>query len=446
MEPKQRRRLAGHTARSHMNPYLAAVLLALAGAWALNALAALLNLRALDPNLPPEFAGAYDPERYRKSQEYARANTRLVLLRDTLGAALLAAFILWPGFPLADAAARSLGWGELPAGLAFLLILALASELFGLPFDLYDTFVLEERFGFNRTTPATFALDKLKAWLLLLALGGPLLAAVLAFFLHAGPLAWLWAWLATMAALTAIQVLAPTLILPLFNRFTPLEDGPLRNAIQDLADRAGFALSGVFVMDGSRRSAKANAFFTGLGRRKRIALYDTLMEAHPQDQLLAVLAHEIGHFRHGHIRTRLLLSLLRLGLAFLLLSLALRQPGLHAAFGMDAVTVHGGLVFFALLYSPLSLLLSLAGNALSRRHERQADAFAARLTGDPASLARALAALSAHNLSNLTPHPLHVALHHAHPPALERVRSLNAMAAAARTPSPPTGAPGPRRP
>lgn len=411
-----------------MNPYLAVVLAALLGAWALNTLAALLNLRALDPNLPPEFSGAYDPERYRKSQEYARANTRLSLLRDALGTVLLVAFILWPGFPLADAAARSLGWGELATGLAFFALLLLASELLGLPFSVYDTFVLEERFGFNRTTPATFVLDKLKALALAVVLGGPLLAAVLWFFHAAGPLAWLWAWLATMAVMAAIQVLAPTLILPLFNRFTPLEDGALRAAIADLADRAGFALAGVFVMDGSRRSAKANAFFTGLGKRKRIALYDTLIEAHPQDELLAVLAHEIGHFRHGHIRTRLLLSFARLGLAFFLLSLALGLPGLHAAFGMPQVTVHGGLVFFALLYTPLSLALSLAGNALSRRHERQADAFAARLTGEPAALARALASLSAHNLSNLTPHPLHVALHHSHPPALERVRSLNAMA------------------
>ncbi len=410
-----------------MNPYLVVVLAALLGAWALDTLAALLNLRALDPNLPPEFRGAYDPERYRKSQEYARATARLSLLRDTLGAALLIGFILWPGFPLADAAARSLGWGELATGLAFFALLLLASELLGLPFAVYDTFVLEERFGFNRTTPATFVLDKLKSLLLAVVLGGPLLAAVLWFFHAAGPWAWLWAWLATMAVMAAIQVLAPTLILPLFNRFTPLEHGPLRAAIADLADKAGFALAGVFVMDGSRRSAKANAFFTGLGKRKRIALYDTLIAAHPQDELLAVLAHEIGHFTHGHIRTRLLLSFARLGLAFFLLSLALRLPGLHAAFGMPQVTVHGGLVFFALLYTPLSLALSLAGNALSRRHERQADAYAARLT-DPAALARALASLSAHNLSNLTPHPLHVALHHSHPPALERVRSLNALA------------------
>jgi STE24 endopeptidase len=411
-----------------MNPYLAAVLLALLGAWVLNTLAALLNLRALDPNLPPEFSGAYDPERYRKSQEYARATARLALVRDTLGAAALVAFILWPGFPLAEAAARSLGLSEIPTGLAFFGLLLLASETLGLPFEIYDTFVLEERFGFNRTTPATFALDKFKALALAVVLGGPLLAAVLAFFLHAGQAAWLWAWLAVSAAMAAITVLAPTLILPLFNRFTPLPEGPLRAAIADLAERAGFALAGVFVMDGSRRSAKANAFFTGLGRRKRIALFDTLIAAHPQDELLAVLAHEIGHFTHGHIRTRMLLSFARLGLAFFLLSLALRLPGLHAAFGMDRVTAHAGLVFFALLYTPLSLLLSLAGNALSRAHERQADAYAARLTGDPAALARALAALSAHNLSNLTPHPLHVALHHAHPPALERVRALNALA------------------
>ena len=411
-----------------MNPYLAVVLLALAGTWALNALAALLDLRALSPELPPEFAATHDPERYRKSQEYARATTRFSLLRDTLGAAALAAFILWPGFPLAEAAARSLGWPEIPTGLAFFALLALAAELLGLPFDIYATFGLEARFGFNRTTPATFALDKLKALALAVLLGGPLLAAVLWFFLRAGALAWVWAWLAAAGFSVALAVLAPTLLLPLFNRFTPLADGPLRDAIADLAQRAGFALDGVFVMDGSRRSAKANAFFTGLGRRKRIALYDTLIAAHPQDELLAVLAHEIGHFKRGHIRTRLALSFLRLGLAFFLLSLALTLPGLHAAFGMDRVTVHGGLVFFALLYTPLSLLLSLGGNALSRAHERQADAFAADLTGAPAALARALAALSAHNLANLTPHPLQVALHHSHPPALQRVRTLNALA------------------
>lgn len=394
------------------------------GTWALNALAALLNLRALDPGLPPEFAGTFDPETYRKSQAYARANIGLDLLREAVGAAALAACILLGAFPAADAAVRSLGLGETPTGLAFFLLLALASELLSLPFDLYDTFGLEARFGFNRTTPATFALDRLKAWLLALAIGGPLLGAVLHFFLHAGPWAWVLAWAAAIAVMAAVQTLAPTLILPLFNRFTPLPEGELRSAIQDLAARAGFALEGVFVMDGSRRSAKANAFFTGLGRKKRIALYDTLIASHPRDQLLAVLAHEIGHFRHGHVRTRLALAALRLGLALFLLSLVLDRPGLHAAFGMERITVHAGLVFFALLYSPVSLALNLAGNALSRRHERQADCFAAALTGNAAAMAQALAVLSAHNLTNLTPHPLYVALHHSHPPMLERVRAL----------------------
>ncbi len=407
-----------------MNVYLIVILGSMYAMLALDVAATLLNLGRLGPELPAAARGWYEPEAYARSQRYTRAAARLDMASSIAGTLALTAAILLGGFQWADQLARIPGLGPIGTGLVYYAILLLVAELFGLPVALYRTFGLEARFGFNRTTARTFVADKLKGLALTAVIGGPLAAMVLWFFQAAGPLAWLWAWAGTTAVTLALHYLAPSLILPLFNTFTPLPDGPLRDAIQHYADANRFEISGISTIDGSRRSAKANAFFTGLGKRKRIALFDTLIEQQTPEEITAVLAHEVGHHKCGHIPRMLAISVAKLGLVFLLMSLTVDNHGLAAAFQMTHASTYSGLVFFLLLYNPLAAAFGIATQSLSRKHEFQADAFAAQTTANPAALASALRKLSTANLSNLTPHPLYVTLNYSHPPVLERVERL----------------------
>jgi STE24 endopeptidase len=407
-----------------LNGYALVVLGALLVDFALELTADVLNLRALDPALPAEVRHVYDAERYRRAQEYTRARTRFGLVTRTLDLGILLVFWLGGGFGWLDAAVRGLGLGWLATGLVFLACLALARLLLALPFRWWSTFVVEERFGFNKTTARTFWADLVKGIVLAALLGGPLVALVLWLFAAAGPHAWLWCWLASALYLVAVQFVAPTWIMPLFNRFTPLAEGELRRAIVAYAGSVAFPLDGVFVIDGSRRSSKGNAFFTGFGRHKRIALFDTLIAMLDPRELLAVLAHEIGHYKRRHVWQGLLLAAVHVGVVLFLVSVLLERPGLYRAFGVETPSIHTGLVFTALLLGPLELVLGPLLAAWSRRNEYAADRFAAETTGDGAPLASALERLSADSLANLTPHPLHVVLHHSHPPVLARVRAL----------------------
>jgi STE24 endopeptidase len=317
-----------------------------------------------------------------------------------------------------------LALGPLPTGLIYIVGLLWANDLLGLPFQLHSTFVIEARFGFNRTTPRTFVLDKLKAWALSLVVGGLLLAAMLAFFSYLGSHAWLWAWGFMVGFGLLFQFITPTWILPLFNKFSPLGEGELRTAIFDLANATAFPLSNVLVMDGSKRSSKSNAFFTGFGRNKRIALFDTLIAEHTTVELVAILAHEVGHFKKRHVLIATLLLYLQQGVMLYLFSVILTQPAASVAFGLAIPSVYSGLVIFALLYSPVSSVLGLGLLAMSRRHEYQADAFAAKAVGGPAALSAALKKLAVTNLSQLDPHPFYVLLNYTHPPLVSRLRAL----------------------
>ncbi len=382
------------------------------------------NLGALRPEPPDDFRDLYDADRYRRMQAYTRERTRFGWISSGVGLGVLLAFWLGGGFGAVDRWTRALGWPEVPTGLAFVALLGLGQGLVGLPFRWYSTFVLEERYGFNRATPRTFWTDVATGVGLAVALGGPLLAAVLWLFGAAGPRAWLGCWGLVTAWTIGVQFVAPTWILPLFNRFTSLPDGALRDALLGMAERLGFPLAGVSVMDGSKRSTKANAFFTGFGSRKRIALFDTLLATLGPDEVLAVVAHEIGHYKRRHVQWGLAIAVAHAGVLFYLLSLVLRTPAIFAAFGIDRPSVHAGLVIFGILMAPLELPLSLALNALSRRHEYAADRFAVDAVGGGGDLARGLRRLAADTLANLTPHPWYVALHHSHPPVVERVRTL----------------------
>ncbi len=407
-----------------MNIFFYIILLALLLEYSLGLLSSLLNLKALKLKPPAELEGIYPEDEYRKSQQYTRTNTRFALISGTFSLLVLLAFWFSGGFNFLDQFVRSFGFGPIVNGLLYIGILSVAYMLITLPFSIYATFVIEERFGFNRVTPRTFILDRVKGFMLAILLGMPLLAGILAIFEYGGAYAWLYCWAAVTVFMLIVQYIAPTWIMPLFNKFTPLEDGKLREAIFEVARKADFPLKNVFVMDGSKRSGKSNAFFTGMGRNKRIALFDTLIEKHTVPELVAVLAHEIGHYKKKHISQGIVISILHMGLLFFLLSLFISSSGLHEAFFMSQQSVYTGLVFFGLLYTPVEMVLSVIINMLSRKNEYAADRFAVETTGEPQSMADALKKLAAGNLSNLTPHPFYVFLNYSHPPVVERVRAI----------------------
>jgi STE24 endopeptidase len=386
----------------------------------------ILNLRALGTTVPGEFADVYDAGTYRRSQEYTKAKTRFGLAVSLFDLAVLLVFWLAGGFGWLDGLVK--GWGLSPvwAGLVFLLMLTLARGILSLPFSIWGVFVIEEKFGFNRTSPRTFILDLVKGLGVSVVLGVPLVIGFLALFEYAGGLAWIYAWAAVVAFSFVMQILAPAVIMPLFNKFTPLEDGALKEAILAYAQRVGFPLKGVFLMDASRRSTKGNASFTGFGKSKRIALFDTLIQRHSTEELVAVLAHEVGHYKKRHVLIGTVASALETGLFLGLFAFLVHQTGLFAAFSVHSPSFYAGALFVAILLRPLQFVLSVGAAALSRRHERQADAFAAATTGRGDLLAAGLKRLSKDSLSNLTPHPFYVFLNYSHPPTLERVKALAA--------------------
>lgn len=412
-----------------MNGYVLFVLGALVLTFTITGLARWLNVRGLSAGLPEEFAGVLEPTEYSKSQEYLRARARLEWASEGFDLVAVSLFVLAGGIGWLDTWARSLGFGEIPTGLIFIGALALAQGVLALPFDVYGTFAIEARFGFNTTTPRVFVADRVKGVTLGGILGGGLLWAVLFAYSSLGQWAWLASWAVITGAMAILMVVAPVWILPLFNRFTPLADGELRRAIEAYAAGQGFRLAGVFVMDGSKRSTKANAFFTGMGKNKRISLYDTLIDRMSIEEVVAVLAHEVGHSRLGHIGKGFVLATAKMGLVLFVLQVFLGGAGLQEAFGVATPSPHVGLALFGLAYQPLALLLGVVANAVSRRFEFQADAFAAGGSGGAAALASALKTLSLVNLSNLTPHWLMVWLQYSHPPVLERIRRLMSLSA-----------------
>lgn len=411
-----------------MNPYLIFILTVLLAGYLLNFIVSFLEVRSLRPELPTAFSDVYDDEKYRKSQQYTKVTTRFSQIHDTFTLVVTLIFILAGGFNHVDLLARSFGLGSISTGLLFTGGLILLSSIIGLPFSVYSTFIIEEQFGFNKTTPKTFVLDTLKGILLTVIIGGPLLAAVLWFFEVTGGMAWLYCWLAVVAFTFILQFLAPVLIMPLFNKFTPLEDGELKQSITEYVEEQHFAMKGIYTMDGSKRSTRLNAFFTGFGRFRRIVFFDTLVSKLNSNEITAVLAHEMGHFKHKHIVKMMGISIVQMGIMFYILSLFLGNRQLFAAFSMEHISVYAGLIFFGFLYAPVSMLLSIFFNIYSRKNEYQADAWAVTTTaGKGEGLINGLKKLSVHNLSNLTPHPFNVFINYSHPPVLQRIKAIQEL-------------------
>ena len=407
-----------------MNQYLIFILAVILIGYFLDLTISIVNLRSLDSRLPDEFIDVLDGQRYAKSQNYTRTTTTFSVIKETTTAVLTVAFILIGGFNWVDGLTRGFGMGPISTGLIFTAILLLFVASAGMPFSIYATFVLEERFGFNQTTPGTFVLDLAKGIVLSVVIGGPVLAFILWFFEKGGSWAWLYCWIGVVATMMVIQFLAPVLIMPLFNKFTPLEDGELKETVTNYSAGENFKIKGVYTMDGSRRSTKLNAFFTGFGKFRRIVFFDTLVEKLSIGEIVAVLAHEMGHYKLKHVFKMLTASILQMGILFFILSLFINNRGLFAAFQMEHVSIYASLIFFGFLYSPISMMLSVIFNIFSRRHEFQADRYALNSAGRPEMLISALKKLSITNLSNLTPHPLHVFLNYSHPPVLERIKAL----------------------
>lgn len=406
-----------------MNIYLIIILFALIGEFLLQTITSYLNLKALDTKLPDEFKGYYDEEKYKKSQEYTINETRFDYVSSTFNIVLILVFILLGGFNYVDQFARGFHLNSIITGLIFIGILYFVYDIILIPFSLYSNFVIEERFGFNKMGMGTFLMDKVKNYLLVMVLGSMIVGGIFFFFERTGDYAWLYAWgLATFFILIA-QPLYTMVIAPMFNKFVPIEDGKLKQSIEKYAERVKFPLKEISVMDGSKRSAHSNAYFSGIFK-KRIALFDTLIEKHSVDELVAVIAHEVGHYKRHHVIKDMFLMIIQSGLIFFLLSFFIHSKGLSDAFRMEQTSVYAGFVFFGLLYSPIKIILSIFMNHISRKHEFEADMFAADTTGSINNMISALKNLSISNLTNLTPHPLNVFLNYTHPPVLERINAL----------------------
>ena len=385
-----------------------------------------LNTKTMSEVLPVELKGIYDEEKYRKQQAYQRENQRFGLLTSSFSFALTLAMFLFYGFAFVD----NLAWGftvnAIVAALFFFGLIMFVSDILSLPFSVYDTFVIEEKYGFNKTTPKTFVLDTIKGWLLGALIGGGLLALIVFIYQKTQNMFWIYAWILVSAFTIFMAMFYSNLIVPLFNKQTPLEPGELRDAIKNFADKVGFKLDNIFVINGSKRSTKANAYFTGFGSKKRIVLYDTLINDMETDELVAVLAHEIGHFKKKHVIQGLLISLIQTGIVLFIFSLLINNANLSKALGVEIPNFHIGLVAFGILYSPVSFVLGIFMNLLSRKNEYQADEFAA-VHFKPEALASALKKLSVKNLSNLTPHKTYVFFHYSHPTLLQRLARLNTL-------------------
>lgn len=411
-----------------MNPYLTVILIILIGEYLLDLAVEILNVRAASSVLPEEFCGYYDAEKYKRSQDYLKENTVFLLIKGTIWTLITLTVILAGGFNYVDTLASGFGFGYMWTGLIFAAVITGAAQLLNIPFSVYHTFVIEEKYGFNKTTVKTYVLDLIKGLILTAIIGGSIFSAVLWFFTQTGRAAWLYCWAAVTLWQFFLLFIAPVTILPLFNKFVPLEQGALKEAVERYAQKQRFKFKGIFKMDASRRSSKANAFFTGFGRFRRIVLFDTLIGELDVPELVSVFAHEIGHYKKKHLLKNMLLSIVAMGVMFFILSLFLGNPGLFAAFKMENISVYAGLFFFGFLYSPINLVCSLWGHLLSRRYEYAADTFAVCSYKEPEAFIRALKKLTVSNLSNLTPHPLKVIIDYSHPPVLQRIKAIRKAA------------------
>jgi STE24 endopeptidase len=382
-----------------------------------------LNSKMWSAKLPEKLKGICDEDEYRKTQLYQKENNRLEFWTSLLNLAIIVGTIIVGGFAMIDVLARSISLNIVIISLIFFGIIGFISDFINIPFSYYDTFVIEKKYGFNTMTVRTFITDHLKSWFIALIVGIPVMGFITWIYYRTGKHFWLYAWAVITAFSVFINFFYSELIVPLFNKQTPLQEGTLRTAIETFAYSAGFKLRNIYIIDGSKRSTKANAYFSGFGPKKRIVLYDTLLKDLTGEEIVAVLAHEVGHYKKKHVLMNLIFSVIITGLMLFLFSLVVDNPNLSEAIGARTTSFHLGLIVFGILYSPLSLIIGLFSNYISRKNEYAADKYA-KEKFNPEILASALKKLSVKNLSNMMPHPAYVFFHYSHPPLLRRLEKL----------------------
>ncbi|BAG13829.1 M48 family metallopeptidase [Candidatus Endomicrobiellum trichonymphae] len=408
-----------------MNIYTLIMLFFIIAVYLVETAANLLNVKNISNNIPPEFDGYFDREKYSKAQEYLKANTKLSVISSTFFLTAQIIFIVLKGFNYVNTIAVSFSFGTILTGLVFAGIVFSAFEILKIPFSVYSVFIIEENFGFNKMNVKTFISDLLKSWIITAIIGAVIFAAILWLFANVYRYAWLYAFAAIVIFELFITFIAPVTIMPLFNKYTSLEDGELKNSIEEYAKKENFKMKGLFKMDGSKRSTKSNAFFTGFGKFRRIVLFDTLIQKHTVDGLTSILAHEMGHFKLGHIVKHIIFSSALSGIMLFIFSLLIDKAWLYDAFFMRTQDIYAGIIFFSFLYAPVSLIISPILSYFSRKHEYEADLYSITTYRKPQAMINALKKLSVDNMSNLYPHKFKVFLEYSHPPVLERIKAIN---------------------
>lgn len=409
------------------NTYYIIIIGALLFEYILSTVSSVLNMNSITESVPEGFQDHYDEDKYSKSQAYLKDKTRFGLLSGAFSLILTLVVIHSGVFGDLDSFVRENASNSIIAGLIFFGILFIINDIINLPFALYSTFVIEEKYGFNKTTYQTFVIDKLKGYGLTIVFGSLIMIPVLYFFNTYGSNAWWIAWGLITVFIIAVQPLFVNVIAPMFNTFTPLEEGELRTSIENFAKKVNFPIGRIDVMDGSRRSAHSNAYFSGFGKSRRIALFDTLLDKHSTEEIVSVVAHEVGHYKKKHIVTGTALGILETGFMLFVFNYFITDLELFKVFGVEKASSYCGLIFFGMLYSPVSLLTSIFTTAMSRKNEFEADAYALETTKKEEPLISMLKGLAASNLSHLTPHPLMVFLSYSHPPVSERIKAVKLL-------------------
>tara|TARA_R110002167_G_scaffold58047_12_gene164809 strand:+ start:1015 stop:2178 length:1164 start_codon:yes stop_codon:yes gene_type:complete len=382
-----------------------------------------LNAKRYNNPVPKELEDVFDALEYQKSKDYKKTNYRFGLVTSTFSLLLTLGFLVFGGFEWLDQLIRGITETPMYMALLFFGLVAIGNDIITLPFSYYSNFVIEKKFGFNKMSRKLFFLDKLKGWVMLTVIGGGILAVVFWFYQWAGAQFWIYAWVLVAVFSLFMNLFYSRLVVPLFNKQTPLGEGSLKNKIETYAHKVGFDLKNIFVIDGSKRSTKANAYFSGFGKEKRVTLYDTLIQDLEEEEIVAVLAHEVGHYKQKHIIFNLTASILLTGLTLFILSLFINNPNVSLAIGVTRPSFHAALIGFGILYSPISEITGLIMHHFSRKFEYQADDYA-KNTYAALPLISSLKKLSKNNLSNLTPHPAYVFMHYSHPPLIDRIQNL----------------------
>jgi len=382
-----------------------------------------LNAKHFDDKIPDELKDVYNEEEYYKSQSYKKENYRFSLITNGFSILLTLSFFIFEGFAWVDGLARSFSDNDISIALIFFGVIMIGNDIIQTPFAYYQNFIIEEKYGFNKSSKRLFLIDKLKGWLLSAIIGGGVLAVILWFYQKTGDSFWIYTWIFISVFTIFMTLFYSSLIVPIFNKQKALEEGALKSAIKDFSKKVGFKLDNIFVIDGSKRSTKANAYFSGFGAKKRIVLYDTLIDDLEQDEIVAVLAHEIGHYKKKHVMINMLMSLALTGFTLYIFSLFINNAILSEALSVAIPSFHIGLITFGILYSPISEITGIFMNYISRKFEYEADDYArSKFNGE--ALISSLKKLSRNNLSNLTPHKANVFIHYSHPTLLQRVMNL----------------------